>query len=267
MPAADPLAPDPLVAAPRRLLDHPAVRRRLRRARELLGDDPRWLPVVLRATPMGTAKGIGPTTELVIEGFPRSGNTFAVFALARAQGRPLSISSHVHVPAQVRRAVELRLPTLVVVRSPLDALTSLLVAAPHVDPRRVWSEWLHHHRELLPLQRSRDGFEVATFSQVTTDLGSVTRRINDRFGTGFVPFADHDPQATADVFAAIDAHHLRVHGRTPHVLPRPVPGRREGAATPREALRKAVPERVQLAADELYRAFVALAGPSGDTPG
>ena len=205
-----------------------ASRRVLRRTRELMGDDPRLLPIVLRATPMGMDKAISDRTRLVVEGFPRSGNTFATFAIQHAQPRPLAIASHAHVPAQVAAAVALRLPTLVVVRDPLDTLTSLLVAAPHVQPAAAWREWVHHHEQVLRLAHERDGVVFATFRQVTGALGEVTDRVNQRFGTTLAPF-EAGPEATAAVFASIDAHHGRVHGGTVHVLPRPVESRRPAA--------------------------------------
>src|SRR5436853_2842515 len=62
-----------------------SVRRNLRRARELLGDDPVFLPLVLRATPTGTVRRLTDATQLVIEGMPRSGNTFAFFAIMHAE--------------------------------------------------------------------------------------------------------------------------------------------------------------------------------------
>jgi hypothetical protein len=44
------------------------------------------------------------TTQLVIEGFPRSGNTFAVVAFEQAQRQSVRIAHHLHAPAQVMLA-------------------------------------------------------------------------------------------------------------------------------------------------------------------
>lgn len=235
------------------------LRRALRRTRELMGDDPRLLPLVLRATPMGMEKAIGERTELVVEGFPRSGNTFATFGIQHAQPRPVAIASHAHVPAQVAVAVALRLPTVVVVRDPLDTLTSLLVAAPHVRPAAAWREWVHHHEQVLRLAEHRDGFVVATFAQVTRALGDVTERVNERFGTRFAPFSG-TPEATEAVFATIDAHHDRVHGGTVHVLPRPVASRRAAADAARARLAEPTHRARQAAAKALWLRARHLAG-------
>lgn len=189
----------------------------VRRAHKLLGDHPAALPLVLRLTPLGTSRRIHDGTQLVIEGFPRSGNTFAVFALRSAQPRPVEVTSHVHVPAQVEVAVDRGIPTLVAVREPIGTVTSLVIAAPHLPPHRALREYVHHHRRLLPL---RDQISVADFEQITHDMGEVTRQVNRRFSTDFVPF-EHTPENEAAVFAAIDAHHQELHGGTEHVVARP----------------------------------------------
>jgi hypothetical protein len=179
---------------------------------------------VLGLTPEGFARRITSRTEVVVEGFPRSGNTFAAWALRLSQPRDVVIASHVHVPAQVKLAVRRHLPVLVVVRPPIDAVSSLIVAAPHVRAAAGLREYAHHHRELYPI---RDALLVATFDEVTTDFGQVTRRLNQRFGTTFEPFLS-TPEREAAVFAAIEQHHAGPGGGSaPHIIPRPTPERSE----------------------------------------
>ena len=49
------------------------------RTKNFFGHEPIFLPILLRLTPLGTSRQITPATDLVIEGFPRSGNTFTTF--------------------------------------------------------------------------------------------------------------------------------------------------------------------------------------------
>jgi hypothetical protein len=200
-------------------------RRALRWTRQRLGDDPVFLPVVLRATPTGTVRRLTEDTQIVIEGFPRSGNTFACFALTLAErqaGREPVVSSHVHTPSQVKAAVGQRFPTVVVIRRPLDVITSLLIAAPHVRFDSAIKEYTHHHRQILPY---RDRFVVGSFDQVTSDFGEVTERINSHFGTSFARF-DPTEANTESVFAMIEENHRLLHGGTENVVPRPSTARR-----------------------------------------
>ena len=132
---------------------------------------------------------VHPSNELCIEGFPRSANSYAVLRLVASQRRRVSISHHLHVPAQVQRAAALGIPTLVLIRNPLDVATSLLIRHSELTAGQVLRAYIGFYRTILPLHRA---FVLGDFDEVTGDLGSVVERINDRFGTSFIP-----PQAEA----------------------------------------------------------------------
>jgi hypothetical protein len=230
------------------------TRRALRACRRAMSDDPVFLPIVLRATPQGTSRQLTDRTQLVIEGFPRSGNTFAYFALVHAErlaGRNVVVSSHVHTASQVRAAVARRFPTLVVVRRPVDVVTSLLIAAPHISIESALREYIHHHRVLLVL---RDRFVIGTFDQVTTDFGAVTRRINDQFGTAFARFEPTE-EHTAAVFAAIEDNHRVLHGGTENVVPRPSTLRRAEKEWLLDQLAASRYEGLVAEADEVFERY------------
>src|SRR5437773_3659904 len=84
----------------------------------------------LFALPLARARGrnhpIGPDTEIVIEGFPRSATSFAVAAFRLAQDREVVVGHHVHSPAQVIEAVRRGVPAIVLVREPEEAALSFL---------------------------------------------------------------------------------------------------------------------------------------------
>jgi len=141
----------------------------------------------------------GPGTELVVEGFPRSGNSLAVAAIAAAQPRPLRIAHHTHAPANVLRALRLGLPTLVVVRDPDEAAVELVLAKPFLSLREALRGYARFHE---PLLARREGFVVATSPEVHTDLAGVVRRINERFGTRFAEPGEDALRAAGDGIAA-----------------------------------------------------------------
>jgi hypothetical protein len=231
----------------------PPVRRTLRRVRIRLGDHPLFLPVILAMTPQRLSRTLTASTELVVEGFPRCGNTFAVAAIALAQPREIVISSHVHVPAQVKLAVARHVPTLVVIRDPLDAVASLLVAAPHVRPAAALREFEHHYMELLPW---RYGVVVATFEELTADMGVVVDAINARFQTSFTRF-EHTADNVAQAFQSVDARFEQVHGHRERALPRPAAVRSTGLAEARRRLDAPELEADVAAAQAVYRRFTA----------
>ncbi len=139
-------------------------------------------------------------TEVVIEGYPRSANTYAVAAFLLAQGRPVKIAHHLHVPAQVIRGVQWGIPTIVLIREPEEAVLSLLVREPKIGAMRALKDYINFYRSIASY---RAGFVVAPFEEVVSDFGQVIVRINKRFGTSFVPFS-HTEENVRKVFALIE---------------------------------------------------------------
>lgn len=123
-------------------------------------------------------------TELVMEGFGRSGNTFAWLAFRSAQPRPVRLAHHTHAAAQVITAVRWNIPTLVIVRPPADSVLAHMVLR-GVSARAALVAWIRFHRRIMTV---RQGFVAAAFEEVTQDFGPVVRRVNDLFGTSFGVF-------------------------------------------------------------------------------
>jgi len=151
----------------------------------------------------GSVKAVGPGTEIVIEGFPRCGNSFAFAAFRLAQGRETRIAHHLHAPAQVVAAVRRGIPALVVIRPPEEAVASLMVRDPRVSPEDALRDYVGFYE---PLVGHAGGFVVAEFSEVTTDFGKVVRRVNSRFGTRFREF-DHSPGNVERCFHLLEEIH------------------------------------------------------------
>lgn len=157
---------------------------------------------------MGTSRALGKQTDLVIEGFPRSGNTFLVTALEHANPT-LTLKSHVHFPAQVAAAVSAGLPTVVCLRRPEDSIASLVVAFPHIRIGAALREYRHHHAEML---KYADSIIVAPFELITHNTAEIVQAVNARWGLGLEPFS-HSEADTSEVFARIDARNRRDHKR------------------------------------------------------
>jgi hypothetical protein len=158
------------------------------------------------ALPLARLRGhgypFGPGTEVVIEGFPRSATSFAVSAFELAQPVKPDIAHHVHAPAQLVAAARSGIPALLLIRPPEDAVVSLAVREPDRLVGGMLRGWIRFHEPLLPY---RGGLVVATFDQVVTDFGQVMERVNERFGTAFVPF-QHTPENVERVLGLIEAY-------------------------------------------------------------
>ncbi|MEL6588862.1 MAG: hypothetical protein AAFQ87_11790 [Bacteroidota bacterium] len=101
--------------------------------------------------------------NLCIEGFPRSANTYGVLLVEKFAVQELSIAHHLHLPIQLKRAVQDDVPAVLIIREPMAAITSLLLREEKVS---IWSafHWYNSfHESLLPI---KDDLIIWTFEQV-----------------------------------------------------------------------------------------------------
>jgi hypothetical protein len=173
--------------------------------RSALGQYPGLFVPLSQLFPRQTVAIVRQNTEVVIEGYPRSANTFAVLAFKVAQQRPIRIAHHRHVPAQVIWAARRDLPILVLVRSPLDAVLSRAIRTPFLSIEQCLRDYIRFYARLVPYQGK---FMVSTFDQVVQDYGQVISRLNNRFNTSFGVF-EHTPENVGEVFEMIEQKNLR----------------------------------------------------------
>ena len=124
-------------------------------------------------------------TALVIEGYPRSGNTYSVAAFTVANGEHLAIGRHLHGAPHVLRAVRLGIPTILLIREPAAAVSSYLVRRPALTAVDALREYLDFYGTTWKV---RDRVVVGRFDQVVRDFGVVLEAVNQRFGTSFAPY-------------------------------------------------------------------------------
>lgn len=143
---------------------------------------------------------VGSGTEIVIEGYPRCANTFSVVAFRQAQGRDVGIAHHLHAAAQILVAHKRKIPAILLIRDPVDAIVSLKIRHPELDDARCLRDYLVFYGALESIA---DYPVVADFAEVTGHLDGVIREVNRRFGTDFAVF-DNSPEAVQKVFEEID---------------------------------------------------------------
>lgn len=143
---------------------------------------------------------VGPRTDVVIEGFPRSANTFATVAFQMAQSGPVSVAHHLHSPMQVVWAVRWCVPCLVLLRNPDDAVSSLIVRHPYIGARLAYEAYARFYERIVPIV---DHCVLGPFGSVTSDFGSIIEAMNRRYGTGFAPF-EHSDANVARCFALVE---------------------------------------------------------------
>ena len=196
------------------------------------------------------ARVVTPETELVIEGFPRSANSFArvAFNWAQKEGK-VRIATGLHVPAQVIRAARWRIPTLVLIRRPKDAVLSFAIR----DPISVEQALRYYLSFYETVEDYSDAYVLGTFEEVTGDFGRVILRLNDRFGTSFSPFR-HNERNVEAVLARVQRNSKRKFGEVhwENKASLPVVAREETKRELERELKRPEVERTLLRSEAVY---------------
>ncbi len=152
-----------------------------------------------------------PDDAVVIDGYPRSANTFACDAFTVAQGHSLTdavakgyavkMGNHFHSPAQFALAKKYGVPAMLVLREPVAAALSWVV---FTEGKLSAADTLRHYvRFHEPLVAIADAFAVAPFEEVTSDFGKSIARLNAKFGTRFKLF-DHTDAGQKAIFEEME---------------------------------------------------------------
>lgn len=158
----------------------------------------RWyLPVARRR--YGEAV-VGPSTQLVIDGFTRTAVTFSVIAFQVAQRAPVRLAHTIHSAAHVAEAARFGVPCLVAIREPDDTVLSIAIREPDVGMAIALAAY---GRFCDRVAEKLDSVLVADFEEITTDFGSVIDRLNEKYSTSFDRF-EHDSGNVATVFQIIE---------------------------------------------------------------
>jgi hypothetical protein len=191
-------------------------------------------------------------TRFVIEGFPRSGNTFAVVAFQQAQREGFRVAHHLHMPAQVMLAARWRIPTLVLMRKPTDAVLSWTMREPRISVQQAMTYYVWFYEKIADY---RQALVVGLFEEITRDYGAVLERVNAKFGTQFSPF-DHSIDNVESAFAQIEKIHRARRGKLDEKqISRPSAVRAEMKDALRRKLETPEIRKLTTCAEALYNEF------------
>ncbi len=127
-------------------------------------------------------------TVVCVEGFPRSGNSYARILLCHALDLSRDmVASHTHSVANVARALGCKLPTYVMVREPFDCCASLVMTGYCDTLEEALQAYRDFYTSVLPLQNRVTfvPFQVLTgepklfVASVAEDLGKSSPRSLD----------------------------------------------------------------------------------------
>lgn len=157
-------------------------------------------------------------TEIVLEGYPRSANSTTRIAFDQRQPGQIKIAHHLHHAAQVLRGVSWKIPTVVLIRYPKDAVLSYLALAREDVARNgpgarskvndleiedALYYWIKYYSAILPVIGD---IVIAPFHLLIDDVGPMIRAVNAKFGTTF------NPNIAEDV-AEKKRYHIKFHAK------------------------------------------------------
>jgi hypothetical protein len=138
-----------------------------------------------------------PGTDLLIDGFPRSANTYTSEAILLANPG-LTLAHHLHQPRPVEWAVERNTPALLLIRDPDAAVASFRCFEPRIPIDQAYAGYAYYYERLSPIVPA---LVVAEFDEVVGDLARVIATLNTRYGLKLTaPAAD----AAAQIFERVD---------------------------------------------------------------
>ncbi len=111
-----------------------------------------------------------------IEGYPRSANTFIIAAIEQGYKDEVSISHHLHVPAQVIRALKLGVPSIVLIRQPKDAIVSHIIRNPNL---RIEDAIFGYECFYRPLIAHKKHFLIIDFDSIISEPNKIIDLVFD----------------------------------------------------------------------------------------
>lgn len=121
-------------------------------------------------------------TELLIDGFPRSANTFA-YAFIELTQPVKKIAHHVHLPVQFSRSIRFSTPAVFLIRNPVDAAISMSIRRPTYFPYLIFLYYFLFHKRISKIINS---LLIVKFEEVISDPNSIIRKLRNSQYSGFI---------------------------------------------------------------------------------
>ncbi len=90
------------------------------------------------------------STQLCVEGYPRSANTFAVLAIELCSNETLKIAHHMHSSSQIKYCAARNIPTILLIRNPHEAIVSNVLREQGMTLKVAIRWYITFHKDILP---------------------------------------------------------------------------------------------------------------------
>ena len=158
-----------------------------------------------------TESDVSSLTELVIDGFQGSANSFATVAFKYFQTKPIKLAHHLHAPVLIIKAADKGIPVILTIREPLGTVMSLTSRWSYVSVEQALRSYIGFYKCLLPYAEK---FIVSDFSSTINGLDNIILALNNKFSTDFividVDVANQVCRAEVSDSPSISAHRKKV---------------------------------------------------------
>lgn len=154
------------------------------------------------------SRTVSSNTDIVVEGYPRCGNSFVFSIIQRRSDRPLRIAHHIHLPAQIELGIARSLPVLVLVREPEGAIGSFVALQLQAGIRegkfhdlsdadlviRIRDAAIYYVQFYKRIVEIKQGFLLAHFELIVRDVSKILEALNACYGFNFnsMPIDEHE---------------------------------------------------------------------------
>ena len=194
------------------------------RLHNFIGRYPRLYRPVVKLDEDLSRRFVRSDSKIVIDGYPRSANTFAYHAFRWAQeqrkgeAESMHIGHHVHQPAHILRAVEFEIPVVLLIRNPIETVLSYVVRhSEWLTVKYALRSYVNFYKSVLPV---KDQVVIGVFAEVTQKFGHTIRRVNEKWGEKFHIF-NHTVENEKIIFRRIEGVNARQHEGNERKISRP----------------------------------------------
>ncbi|MCW4049050.1 MAG: hypothetical protein NWE89_04865 [Candidatus Bathyarchaeota archaeon] len=127
-------------------------------------------------------------TDICIEGYPRSGNTY-LYKLIKELNLELKTANHKHSVGHIKQALYIGKPVVILVRNPLDAITSELIRYSR-DGQNISKHLfaINHYIQFYDyVSEVSNQVTLVTFDKLTQNTEAVLEELNSKFQLWAVP--------------------------------------------------------------------------------
>ena len=129
---------------------------------------------------------VNQNTDIVLEGFPRSANTYS-YVMLNQSNFLLTIAHHFHYPINIIKGVRKNIPVIILIRRPEDAILSQMIRNPKVsfDEAFIWYKAFYTQALIY-----KDSIVVAEFQNVIKNFNDIILKVNKKYDLSLDFFDD-----------------------------------------------------------------------------